>query len=187
MNTVPIEISARHVHLTAEAWQRVFGTEGPTAKTYISQVPQFLAEERVTLQGPKGVLERIGVVGPLRTYNQVELAMTDCRQLGMTAPLRDSGNVTAAGEVTVVGPAGSIMIDGAIVQQRHIHCSPAEAAEHGVTDKQLVAVRVGGPRGGQFDNVLIRVHPDFSWRMHVDTDEANAFGIGPDTTGEIVS
>lgn len=186
MSKIPVEISARHVHLSADAWSTLFGPAPMTVGTEISQPPQFLAAERVTLRGPKGELTRVGIVGPTRSYTQVELAMTDARKLGVTPPLSESGNLRGAVPVTIVGPKGEVHLPVAIIQRRHIHAHPDEAERYGVHHGQEVSVRIDGPRGGVFDHVLVRVHEDFSWRLHLDTDEANALGVTPQTIGEVV-
>lgn len=186
MIIVPIEISARHVHLCASDWHRLFRGEEPTMARMISQPPQFVAHERVSVSGPKGTLGNLGIVGPLRTYTQVELAASDARLLGITPPLRDSGHLSGASTLTIAGPEGSIQVAAAILQQRHIHCSPAEAQRYHVRDGQEVSVRVVGPRGGTFDHVLIRVHADYHWSMHIDTDEANSFGLAGGGKGEVL-
>ena len=186
MITIPIEISARHVHLSAEDWRKIFPGDGPTVAKPISQHPQFIAEERVALQGPSGAIEHVGLVGPLRSYSQVELSWTDAHRLGLHPPLRESGRLNGAAEITIIGPEGSISVPAAIIQQRHIHASPTEAQNYGLTDGQAVDVKVEGPRGGTYTNVIIRIHESFSWRMHVDTDEGNAFDLSPDATGEVI-
>ncbi len=186
MITVSIEISARHVHLSAEDWRKLFPGDEPTSAKPISQPPQFIAVERVTVDGPNGKLEQVGIVGPLRPYTQVELAMTDARKLGLHPPLSDSGHLDHASQLTITGRSGSVSVNAAIIQQRHIHASPTDGQNYGLTDGQIVNVKVSGPRGGVFDQVLVRIHPDYVWRMHVDTDEANAFGVGPETTGEVI-
>ncbi|MBI5467003.1 MAG: hypothetical protein HY975_02195 [Candidatus Kerfeldbacteria bacterium] len=185
MTTIPIEVSARHIHLTAADWRTLFGGGGPTVARPISQVPQFVASERVTLQGPKGVIERVAIVGPFRDYTQVELAQTDALRLGVAAPLAESGHLEQAAPIDIIGPRGRMTRSAAILQQRHIHAGPAEAAAHGLHPDDLVTVTVSGPRGGQMHQVLVRVDPSFQWQLHVDTDEANAFGIGPNTLGQI--
>lgn len=185
MTSIPIEISARHVHLTSDDWQQLFGRIELTPAHPISQPEQFVASQRVTLSGPKGQLENVAVVGPLRPYTQVELSLTDARRLGLKPPLSDSGRLEQAAEITCIGPVGTVTRAAAIIQQRHIHSAPADAIQHGLTDRQIVSVTVRGKRGGRFDQVLVRVHPSYSWSLHIDTDEANAFGLEPGTEGEI--
>lgn len=186
MLNIPIEISARHVHLSAEAWPQLFGAEAISVKTLISQPPQFLATQRVTLEGPKGSLERVAIVGPVRSYSQVELAVTDAKKLGIKPPLSESGSLQGAANITIIGPHGRLTLPVAITQRRHIHASPADLTTYGVSAGQEVIVRILGPRGGLFEHILVRVHPDFSWQLHLDTDEANALGVTPKTEGEVL-
>ncbi len=186
MITIPIEISARHVHLTTADWQRLFGVAAITPDRPISQAPQFLARERVTIQGPKGELPEIGIVGPFRSYTQVELAASDARRLGLTPPLTDSGSLERAVPITLIGPTGSVTLPVAIIQQRHLHAAPAEAAQLGLHDRQEVAVHVDSNRGGVLEHVLVRVDPSFSLRLHLDMDEGNALDITADTHATLV-
>lgn len=183
---IPIEISARHVHLSPEAWTTLFGNQVITIGSEISQPPQFLAAQRVTLRGPKGELERVGIVGPARPYTQVELAMTDARKLGVVAPLAESGHLERAAGITIIGPNGEHTAPVAIVQRRHIHAHPQEAEKHGLRHGQEVSVRISSERGGVLDHVRIRIHEDFSWRLHLDTDEANALGVTNTTIGHVL-
>lgn len=183
---VPIEISARHAHLAAEDWVKLFSTDGPTVKRSISQPPQFIAAERLTIVGPSGQFDQVGIIGPLRPHTQVELALTDARKLGLKPPLSDSGQLAEASQITLTSPTGSIQSAAAIIQRRHIHANPADAKKYGLHDGQEVSVKINSPRGGMFDHVLVRVHANFVWRMHIDTDEGNALGVGPATTGEVI-
>lgn len=187
MASVPIEISARHIHLTKEDWAALFGTTVMTSAREISQPGQFASKERVTLRGPKGEFKNVAIVGPFRPYTQVELAMTDARGLGINAPLTESGAVDQAATITIIGTAGEIERAAAIIPARHIHIGPAEATAAGVQDQQRVSVRIGGLRGAVLNNVLIRIHPDFVGRLHLDTDEGNACGVTPGMTAEIIS
>lgn len=184
---IPIEVSARHVHLTTEDWFALFGQEEIQIDREISQHPQFSAKQRVTLRGSKGELPEVAIVGPFRSYTQAEVAMTDARRLGITPPLSDSGHLEAAASVTIIGTAGEITRPAAILQQRHLHMSPTEAAAANFVDRQTVSVVISGPRGARLDNVLVRIHESYSLRLHLDTDEANACGITPDMTAEIIS
>ena len=143
-----VETSARHVHLTAEAFAVLFG-EGKelTVKKMLSQPGQFASEERVTIVGPKKELPNVSILGPFRSANQVELSATDARSIGIAAPVRESGDVAGSGACTIVGPAGQLEIsEGVIVAKRHIHFTPEDAAKAGVKDKDIVWVRVGNRR-----------------------------------------
>lgn len=186
MSTIPVEISVRHAHLSSTDWQTLFGPSTIENERSISQRPQFVAKQRVTLIGPKGSMENVAIVGPLRNYSQVELAVTDAFQLGISPPLSESGQLEDAVAVTLVGAAGRVIVPVAIVQRRHIHASPDEAAKFSLVHGQSVSVRISGPRGGVLDNVVIRVDPTFTWRLHLDTDEANALGIHPQDHAEII-
>lgn len=176
-NTIPIEVSARHVHLTEKDWTALFGSAPMTVERPISQRPQFSTKERVTLRGPKGELPNVAIVGPHRRYTQVELAQADAHRLGVTPPLRDSGSLAGAVPLTIVGPVGEVTRDCAIVQQRHLHLNAEDAKELGLSDRQTVSVDITGPRGARLGGVLVRVHPEFVARLHLDTDEGNACGV----------
>lgn len=183
---IPIEISARHVHLTAADWGLLFGQEEISVGHEISQHLQFAATQRVVLRGPKGEIPAVGIVGPFRAYTQAEVAMTDARRLGITPPLSDSGRLDQASTLTIIGGVGEISRPAAIIQQRHLHLPPDQAAAAGLHDRQQVSVRIGGPRGATLDLVLVRVHADYTLRLHLDTDEANACGVTPGMTAELV-
>lgn len=188
-NKVVIESSARHVHVTEKDLAILFG-EGYKlhAKRELSQPGQFLSEEKVKLEGPKGAIERVSILGPERPATQVELSFTDARILGVDAPIRESGDVKGSAAVKIVGPAGSIDLpEGAIIAKRHIHVTPEDAAAFGIKDKQIVKVKVGGDRGLIFDQVVIRVSPKFRTFMHIDYDETNAAGLKGSVEGEIIT
>lgn len=187
MPPIPIEVSARHVHLTADDWRALFGAADMVPAHQLSQHPQFVAQQRVRLRGPKGEIPEVAIVGPARPYTQVELAMTDARRLGLRPPLSDSGALSQAATLTIVGDQGEVERPAAIVQQRHLHINPAEAAQSGLNDRQFITVRIGGPRGARLDQVLVRIHPSFSRQLHLDTDEGNACGVTPGMTAELVT
>ena len=177
LGKVPVGISNRHVHLSQEDLERLFG-EGYQLTNIkdLSQPGQFAAEETVTLVGPKGVLQRVRVLGPVRSKTQVEVSRTDAFALGVRPPVRDSGELNgSSGQVTVVGPKGAVTLsEGVILAERHIHMTPADAEAFGLKDKEIVKIRCGGDRGLIFDQVLVRVREDFTLDCHLDTDEANA-------------
>ena len=183
----PVEASARHVHLTREAVERLFGGGASlTPKRELSQPGQFLCEERVTLVTEKGTLAHVAVLGPERGAVQVELSATDCRTLGIDAPLRLSGDLRGAGNVYLVGPKGMAEARGSvIVAQAHIHLPPAAAAEAGVTDGQQVAVTLPGARPVTLENVVCRVSERAGLAMHIDLDEANACMLPPNATARM--
>jgi acetate kinase len=183
---IPIAISARHVHLTQEAVEQLFG-KGHELTVYkpLSQPGQFAANERVTLMGPRNQIERVRILGPTRPKNQVEISRTDEFFLGLDAPVRESGKVENSPGITLVGPEGSLTLtEGVICAWRHIHMTPEDAEHFGVQDKDIVEVRVDNPlRSLTFGNVLVRVSPKYKLEMHIDTDEGNAAELGRGATG----
>ena len=185
-----VETSARHVHLTAEAFATIFG-EGKelTVKKMLSQPGQFASEERVTIVGPKKSLPNVSILGPFRKANQVELSATDARSIGIVAPIRESGDVAGSGACKIVGPAGEIEIsEGVIVAKRHIHLTPADAEEMGVKDKDVVWVRLDTDgRKAILGDVVCRVSDSYALAMHIDTDESNAVSAPRELYGEIVT
>ena len=184
-----VETSARHVHVTQQDLETLFGKGYQlTPKKYLSQPGQFASEERVDVVGPKKTLSRVSILGPLRSATQVELSLTDARSIGVTAPIRESGDVAGSGACKLVGPCGEVEVaEGVIAAKRHIHMTPEDAAEFGVADKQIVSVKVNTEgRGLIFGDVVVRVSPKFSLAMHIDTDESNAAGASGNVMGEIV-
>ena len=188
-NKVIVETSARHVHLTKEHVDILFGEgHGLTFKKDLSQPGQFACEERVSIVGPKNTIKNVIVLGPERKASQVEVSLTDARTLGVNAPVRESGDVANSGACKLVGPCGEVeLAEGVIAAKRHIHFTLDEAAEANVSDKEIVMVKVeSNGRTTIFDDVVVRVHPNFAAAMHIDTDEANAscaFGV---VYGEII-
>lgn len=185
MAKVLIETSARHIHLTREHVEQLFGAGYQlTKKKDLSQPGQFACEEKVTVVGEKGSL-KASILGPERSASQVELSLTDARSIGVKAPIRESGDVAGSGACKLVGPAGEVeLTEGVIAAKRHIHLTPDVAKEFGVADKQIVKVKTNGLRPLIFDDVVVRVNPNFAPAMHIDTDEANAaFGVNE---GEII-
>lgn len=185
---VQVEISARHVHLTQADVETLFGPGATlTPKRDLSQPGQYLSEERVTLVGPKGSKERVAVLGPARPETQVELSKSDCIDLGLKAPLRESGDVNGSGEVVIEGPKGSITLkQGVIIAHVHIHLTPATAEIMGLRDRQRVCVELLTERPVRFEDVTVRVNSNFRDRMHIDFDEANAALVQGFTLGHIV-
>lgn len=185
-----VETSARHVHLTAEAFATLF-SEGKelTVKKMLSQPGQFASEERVTIVGPKKSLPNVSILGPFRKANQVELSATDARSIGIVAPIRESGDVAGSGACKIVGPEGEIEIsEGVIVAKRHIHLTPADAEEMGVKDKDVVWVRLDTDgRKAILGDVVCRVSDSYALAMHIDTDESNAVSAPRELYGEIVT
>ena len=184
-----VETSARHVHVTQQDLETLFG-EGYqlTPKKYLSQPGQFASEERVDVVGPKNTLARVSILGPVRPETQIELSLTDARSIGVTAPIRESGDVAGSGACKLVGPKGEVEVkEGVIAAKRHIHMTPEDAAEYGVEDKQIVSVKVDtNGRALIFGDVVVRVSPKYALAMHIDTDESNAACAAPGTMGEII-
>ena len=184
---VELEASGRHVHVTKEQAEILFG-HGLTPKRPLSQPGQYLANERVTVVGPKGRFENVAVLGPERKEAQVEISLTDGRTLGITPPVRLSGDVAGSPGAQLEGPRGKVQLaQGVIVAKRHIHMTPEDAAKMGVKDKQNVRLQVFTGRPLVFDDVTVRVHKDFATYVHLDYDEANACGMEKGDLGRILS
>lgn len=188
-NKVLVETSARHVHVTREALDILFG-EGYelTVKKMLSQPGQYASAERIDVVGPKKTLSGVSILGPVRPETQVELSLTDARSIGIAAPVRESGQIAGSGACKLVGPKGEVEIsEGVIVAKRHIHMTKADAAEFGVVDKQIVSVKVdSADRSLIFGDVVVRVSDSYALAMHIDTDESNAAGMAPGTMGEVI-
>jgi len=185
---VPISTSARHIHLTREHVDLLFGPgHRLTVKAPLSQPGQFACEETLTITGPKNHIQNVRILGPERKESQVEISKTDGFTLGIKAPVRASGDLEGSPGIKLTGPAGELELPmGVIEAQRHIHMSPEDAERFGVKDKDWVMVRVGGSRGIVFDDVLVRVSADYRFDMHIDTDEANAADIQQGSTGILI-
>ena len=184
---IPLEASGRHVHVTQQQAQALFG-HGLTPDRPLSQPGQFLAKERVTVKGPKGTFYNVAVLGPERKEAQVEISLTDSRVLGLEPPVRLSGNVAGSPGAELVGPRGSLRIDrGVIAAQRHIHMTPEDAARFGVADGQVVSLKTFTSRPLVLEDVQVRVSPDFATFAHLDYDEANACGFQKGDLGRILS
>lgn len=183
---VELEASGRHVHVTKEQAMTLFG-HGLTPKRPLSQPGQYLCNERVTVVGPKGEFENVAVLGPERKAAQVEISLTDGRVLGIDPPVRQSGDVSGTPGATLVGPMGKVTIpEGVMAAKRHIHMTPEDASRMGVADKQIVKLRVFTRRPITFEDVVIRVSPDFATYVHLDYDEANACGFSKGDLGRIL-
>ncbi len=187
--TVLVEISARHLHVSEQDLETLFGKGYKlTPKKDLSQPGQFACEEQVRVIGTKGELPRVSILGPCRNATQVEISLTDARAIGVKAPIRESGDIKESGGCKLVGPAGEVEItEGVIAAKRHIHMTPADAEKYGITDKQIVSVKI--PTEGRaliFDDVVARVHEQYALAMHIDTDESNAAAIPGSCTGIIL-
>lgn len=187
---VLVETSARHVHVTQEVLETLFGAGyALTKKKDLSQPGQFASNERVDVVGPKKTLSGVSILGPVRPETQVELSLTDARSVGVAAPVRESGDIAGSGACKLVGPCGEVEIaEGVIAAKRHIHMTTADAAAMGLADKQIVSVKVpsGNGRALVFGDVVVRVSDKYALAMHIDTDESNAAGVAPGTMGEIL-
>ena len=184
---VKLEASGRHVHVTKQQALTLFG-HSLTPKRELSQPGQFLANERVKVIGPKGEFDNVAVLGPERKEAQVEISLTDGRVLGIDPPVRLSGKVDNTPSVTLVGPNGQVTIpQGVMAAQRHIHMTPEDAKRMGVQDKQVVRLQTYTNRPVVFEDVVVRVSPDFQTRVHLDYDEANACGFQNGDLGRILS
>ena len=184
-----VETSARHVHVTQQDLETLFGAGYELhVKKMLSQPGQYASEERVDVVGPKKTLSGVSILGPVRKESQVELSLTDARSIGLTVPVRESGDLDGSAGCKLVGPAGEVELkQGAIAAKRHIHMTPADAEVFQVKDKDIVSVKVDTDgRSLIFGDVVVRVSPSYALAMHIDTDECNAACVGRDTKGEIV-
>ncbi len=186
---VLVETSARHIHVSREDFEVLYGKDAQlTNKKDLSQPGQFACVEKVTVVGPRGEMA-LSILGPERAETQVEVSLTDARKLGITPPVRESGDIKGTPGCKLIGPNGEIEIEcGVIAAKRHIHLTPADAEEMGLEDKQIVSVKVGnsGARETIFGDVVVRVSKNYAKAMHIDTDEANAAGLSGEVYGEII-
>jgi putative phosphotransacetylase len=188
MKQVPIGVSARHIHLSQEHIEALFGT-GYRLQIFkdLSQPGQFAAEETVAVTGPKGKFDKVRILGPSRGATQLEISRTDAFALGIDPPVRQSGNIEDTPGIMLKGPAGELQLEkGVIVASRHIHFHTEDAEQWGITDKQLLRVKVDGERPVIFEDVLARVSDQFALDMHIDTDEANASAVKTGDHGTIL-
>ena len=183
---VELEASGRHAHVTKEQAQTLFG-HPLTPQRPLSQPGQYLAKERVTVIGPKGEFANVAVLGPERKAGQVEISLTDARTLGVEAPVRLSGDVAGSPGITLRGERGTVSLpEGVIAAQRHIHLTPQDAKKFGVQDKQVVKLQTYTARPAIFEDVAVRVSPEFASYVHLDYDEANACGFQKGDLGRIL-
>ncbi len=183
-----VETSARHVHVSQEDLETLFGKGyGLTKKKDLSQPGQYACNEKVTIVGSKKEMAA-SILGPVRPASQVEISLTDARSIGVDAPIRESGDVAGSGACKLVGPCGEVELkEGVIAAKRHIHATPEDAEKLGVKDKDVVSVKINTDgRSLVFGEVVVRVSPKFALAMHIDTDESNAAGCGREVYGEIV-
>lgn len=189
-NQVLVEISARHVHVSQEDLETLFGKGYElTVKKWLSQPGQFACEERVKVIGAKGEFPAVSILGPVRPETQVELSLTDARSIGVVAPVRESGDLDGTGVCKIVGPCGEVDIaKGVIAAKRHIHTTPEDADALGLENGQIVSVEIptANERSLVFGDVVVRVSPKYALAMHIDTDESNAAGMAPNTMCTII-
>jgi propanediol utilization protein len=183
---VPIEASGRHVHVTKAQAHVLFGHE-LTPERPLSQPGQFLAKERLSIIGPKGEFHNVAVLGPERKETQIEISLTDGKVLGLVPPVHLSGQTVGTPGAVLSGPQGQVQVDqGVMAAQRHIHLSPEDGRRFGVTDKQVVRLQAFTGRPVVFEDVVVRIHPDFRAAVHLDYDEANACGFQKGDFGRIL-
>ena len=189
MKEILVETSARHIHVTEEAFKILFGEDAKIeVRANLSQPGQYVSNSRLDVVGPKRTIERVSILGPFRKACQVEMSLTDCRTLGVKAPIRESGDIKGSAPIKLVGPAGEIELsEGLIVAKRHIHMTTKDAEEFGVTNGQIVKVEVKNEgRSLIFGDVVVRVRDDFALAMHIDTDESNAAGCAGEVFGTLI-
>ncbi len=180
-NTIPVGVSNRHIHLTQEDVEILFGAGYQlTHMKDLSQPGQFACKETLTIIGPSmRSIENVRVLGPVRKQSQVEISRTDSFTLKVKPPVRESGKLDGSAPITIIGPKGIVTLkEGCIIANRHIHMSPADGAHFGLNDGDYVTIDVNGQRRTRFYDVQVRVHPEFRLEMHIDTDDANAAGVG---------
>lgn len=185
---LPIALSNRHLHLSREHIDVLFGKGHELTKSKdLSQPGQFACEEKVDVVGPKGTLKGLRVLGPERKQTQIEVSLADARALGVVSPVRDSGDLKGSPGATLIGPAGEVVLEeGIIVASRHIHMSMEDAERFGVKDMELVDVQTTGPRAVCYNNVLIRANPNYALEMHVDLEEGNGAGVANGDLVELI-
>ncbi|MFA6675703.1 MAG: phosphate propanoyltransferase [Bacilli bacterium] len=189
MKEILVETSARHIHVNEEQFKVLFGPEAKLeARAPLSQPGQFVSFSRLDIVGPKKTIPNVSILGPFRKNAQIEVSATDARTLGVPAIVRESGEVEGSAPIKIVGPVGELdLSEGCIVAKRHIHMSPADAEEFGVTNGDIVKLEVNSPeRSLVFGDVVIRVRDDFALACHIDTDEANAAGCSGVVHGKLI-
>ncbi|MFD0698301.1 phosphate propanoyltransferase [Paenibacillus sp. GCM10027628] len=189
MKTVPVGVSARHIHLSIAHIELLFG-KGYQLTNFkdLSQPGQFAANETVTIEGPKGKFDKVRILGPARGATQIEVSRTDAFTLGVNPPVRESGNIEGTPGLRVIGPQGEVELDkGVIVAARHIHFHTSDADKWGIQDKQILRVKLNGERPLIFEDVIARVSDLYELDMHIDTDEGNAAGVKTGDVAEILS
>lgn len=183
---VKVGVSARHVHLTKETFKKLYNKEELTVLKVLDQPTQFAASETVTIKNGENVFNNVRIVGPFRSYNQIEISKTDCFKLKLNPPVRMSGDLEGSSPITLIGPAGEVTLDkGCIQAMRHIHLNEKDLKEFNLKETDIVSVEVKGEKGGILSNVHLKVTPSAALRLHIDTDEANALGLKDDLEVEV--
>lgn len=185
---VNIGVSARHVHLTKEHFRILFGDESNLIKLKdLTQPGEFASTVKVNLRTDKSEIDGVRVLGPLRTYTQVEISKTDAFKLGINPPIRESGKIEASSPITLIGPKGTLELnEGCIIATRHIHLTPDDVKKYGFDPSKKVRVKISGEKGGILDNVSLKVSDNYIFEMHIDTDDANAHLVSEGDTAEII-
>ena len=189
MKKIPVGISGRHVHLTKEHLEILFGPDYQlTVMKDLTQPGQYAAEEKIDIVSPAGkLLGGVRILGPVRKASQVEISRSDTLRFKFEAPVRSSGDIKGSGAATLIGPRGQVHLsEGVIIADRHIHFSPQEAKTYDIEDKEVVCIRVTGIKAGIMDNVLCRVHPEFRLDCHLDTDDGSAFMLNTGDEVELI-
>ncbi len=189
MKKILVETSARHIHVSQEDLEILCGKGAKLeSRAPLSQPGQFVSTTRLTIVGPKNSLERVSILGPTRKKSQVEISLTDARMIGVTAPIKESGDIAGTPGIKLIGPAGELELkEGLIIAKRHIHMRPEDAQEFGVKNGEIVGVKIKtADRSIVLADTVIRVREDFSLAMHIDTDEANAAGLNGNGEGELI-
>lgn len=186
--TIPVEASGRHVHLSQESLEILFGKGyNLTKKRELSQPEQYLCNEKVTLIGPKGSIHNVAILGPVRSKTQIEVSKTDALALGIKAPVRQSGDIKGSAPIIIASERGVLRVEeGVIVAKRHIHITPEDALKFNVKDREIVGVQITGDRSVILGEVLVRVNKNYKTRVHIDYDEANACSYKKDMTAKII-
>ena len=184
---IPVNISNHHVHLTKEHYEILYGKEEFKIERYLTQPGMFASSSFVTIETEKSRIEHVRVLGPLRSYTQVEISKTDARKLGLNPPYRNSGDIKDSAPITIIGPNGTLHLEeGCILANRHIHITEEYAKELGLVPYQEVNIEIPGEKGGRMDHVVIRPTKEAFFEVHLDTDDGNGFGVGKDTLGELI-
>lgn len=186
---INIGVSNRHVHLTQDDFNLLFGDDQELeVNRYLTQPGEFASNSFVTLKTDKSSMENVRVLGPLRSYTQIEISKTDAYKLGINPPVRESGDIVGSEGITIIGPKGQIeKTEGCIIASRHIHVTSEDAKKHGFDEQKKYLVKIGGIKGGVMSNVSVKISDNYTFEMHVDTDDANAHFIGKNNNiGEII-